>query len=295
MLNKHYFSNDHSRRNVGTFAIALALVPMLLSGCGGGPSVEAASPNAGNPTVEASNPATPGNVTEQEVANQTNQLIGQIVTVRGEPVKKIDPYSFTMRDGQVGSNQPILVVNATGSTFVLPTNIATNNVQVQVTGQVTKLVVADINRVYGLDLQPNLYVDYEGKPAIIAQSLALAPAPAAVTQDPSPFYGKTIAVPGQVANIVSPNAFTLGENQATGNNLLVLNLIPQTDQKAVTQGENVVVTGVLRKFVIADIEKQYNFALEPDLRRVLVQYTNKPVLIANNVYRAYPSTTPPTP
>jgi hypothetical protein len=103
-------------------------------------------------------------------------------------------------------------------------------------------------------------------------------------------------VPAQVANIVSPpNVFTLGETQATGNNLLVLNLVPQTNQKAVTQGENVVVTGVLRKFVIADVEKQYNFVLGPDQRRVLVQYTNKPVLIANTVYRAYLSATSVTP
>jgi hypothetical protein len=58
-------------------AISLALMVIILPAC-----------NTNEP--EALVPAAPaGNVTTEEVADKTNALIGQTVTVRSEPVKKV--------------------------------------------------------------------------------------------------------------------------------------------------------------------------------------------------------------
>jgi hypothetical protein len=169
-------------------------------------------------------------------------------------------------------------VNASGTPLVLP-----EDAEVQVTGTVANLVVADIEREYDLDLEPDLYVEYEGKPAIVAQAVALAPEPGEITKNPSQYYNKVIAVPAEVENIVGPNAFTLDEDQLIGaSDLLVLVVNPK---RPIKEGEKVVATGVLRPLVVADIERDYDLTWDLELQKKLeAEYSTKPVLIADDVY-----------
>ena len=55
------------------------------------------------------------------------------------------------------------------------------------TGEVTEFVLADIESAYDLDLDPDLYVYYTDKPAIIAQALAIAPEPGEIAEEPSQY------------------------------------------------------------------------------------------------------------
>jgi len=242
-------------------AIALLLSATLLPAC--------TDQNAGGPTAES-------NVTTEEVADQTNELIGQTVTVRSEPGEKIAPATFTIRDEEFFGDEEILVVNSTGEPFVLPQG---DDPEVQVTGEVTKFVVADIEREYNLDLDPNLYAEYENKPAIIAQSVALAPEPGEITENPSQYYGKRLAVSGEVEDVVGPTAFTLDEDELFGASDLLV--VTQKTQKAATDGETVAVTGVLRPFVVSEVERDFDLDLDPELQ---VEYEDKPVFIADAIY-----------
>lgn len=245
---------------------ALALMVMLLSAC------ETNDPIAGGPTAGS-------NVTTEQVADQTSELIGKPVTVRTEVGEKVGSNTFTIKDDEFFGDEEILVVNATGKPFVLPED----DEEVQVTGTVTKFVVADIEREYNLGLEPNLYVEYEGKPAIIAQAVALAPKPGEITSNPSLYYNKVIAVPAEVEEIVSPNSFTLDEDQLIGaSDLLVI--VPKP-QRPIKEGGKVVATGVLRPFVVADIERDYDLTWDLEVKRKLeAEYSTKPVLIADSVY-----------
>lgn len=245
-------------------AITLSLMVMLLPACT--TRQEAATPEAGN-------------VTTEEVAENTNQLLGQVVTIRSEPIRKVGPNAFTVEDNEFFNNENILVVNASGQPLVLPKD----DVEVQVTGKVAKLVVAEFEREYGLDLEPQLEAEFKDKPAIIAQSIALAPEPGEITQEPAQYYGKTLAVTGEIEDIVGPNAFTLDEDKLLGaQDLLVLGAKPA---QALKDGETVAVTGELRPFVVADIERDYDLTWDLDLQRKLeVEYKNKPVLVATGVY-----------
>jgi hypothetical protein len=247
--------------------IALALSAVLLPACTNNLEREAAVPET--------------NVATEEVADNTNQLIGKTVTVRSEPIKKIAPSTFTISDEQFFGSEPILVVNASGKPFVLPTD---PNVEVQVTGPVSKFVVADVNRSYNLGLEPNLYVDYENKPAIIAQSIALAPKPGEITTNPQQYYGKPLAVTGEVENIRGANSFTLDEDKLFGGqDLLVIR--PPNAKATVNEGEKVAVTGVLRPFVIAELERDYDLNWDLTLQKELeAEYSRKPVLVADGVY-----------
>ncbi|MBF2009471.1 MAG: hypothetical protein IGS49_29615 [Chlorogloeopsis fritschii C42_A2020_084] len=247
-------------------AVVLVLSAMVLGACTNNLEREAAVPET--------------NVTAEEVADSTNKLIGKTVTVRSEPIKKIAPSTFTISDQQFFGSEPILVVNATGKPFALP---ADDDVPIQVTGTVRNFVLADIEREFDLDLEPELYVEYENKPAIIAQSLAQAPKPGEITTDPKQYYGKRLAVTGEVENITGVNSFTLDEDKLFGGqDLLVLHTKPQPK---VTEDEKVAVTGVLRPFVVADLEREYNLTWDLNVRRQLeAEYSNKPVLIADEVY-----------
>ncbi|WP_414551242.1 hypothetical protein [Anabaena sp. CCY 0017] len=248
-------------------AIALALSAVLLPACTNNLEPESAVPET--------------NVTTEEVTDNTNQLIGQTVTVRSTPIKKLGLSTFTVSDQQFFGAEPILVVNASGENFTLPTD---PNTPIQATGQVSKFVIADINRDYNLGLDPNLYKDYESQPAIIAQSLALAPKPGEITTNPGLYYGKNLAVTGEVENIRNTSSFTLDEDKLFGGqDLLVIRA--GNPQGTVNEGEKVAVTGVLRPFVIAELERDYDLNWDLTLQKTLeAEYSNKPVFVADEVY-----------
>lgn len=253
----------------------LALITALLAGCE-------------TPEQQVSVPEQ-NNVSTEEIAENTNQYIGQTVTVRSEPIEKISPSTFTIEDDQFFGSEPILVVNATGQPFVFPED----DTDIQITGEVRNFVFADVEREYNLGLEENAYVDYENQPALIAQSLAIAPEPGELTTDPEQYYGRPIAVTGEVEEIQGANAFTLDEERLFGGeDLLVLRSTPAVNQPVIQDGEKVAVTGVLRPFVVADLERDYDFTWDAGIEQQLeAEYSNKPVLVAEDVY---PSAIPDT-
>jgi hypothetical protein len=249
-------------------ALALALLAMLLPAC-----------TTNNPE-KVGGPTAKTNVTTEEVADRTNALLGKSVTVRSEVEKKVGAHSFTIGDDKLFGSEKILVINASGASTVLP-----DDIKLQVTGKVQKFVVADVEREFKLNLEPEVEVEYKDKPVIIAQSIALAPEPGEVTKNPSAFYNKTIAVKAEVEEIISPTSFTLDEDKLTSTkDLLVLNTTPG---QTIKDGQEVVVTGVLRPFVVADIERDYDLNWDLTLQRKLeAEYSQKPALVTTSVFPA---------
>ncbi len=245
----------------------LVLGSLLLSGCNNG-------------FREAIAPTSPKNVVTEEVSDMTNQLIGQTVTIRSQPISLVSPTSFTVTDQKLFGSDNILVVNATGQPFTLPDG---QDIEVQATGQVRRFVLPEINKDYKLNLSSDLYSEYENQPVIIAQSMALAPKPGEIISNPTPYYGQTLAVAGEVADTKNEVSFTLDEDQLLGGEeLLVLRTDPQP---IISDRESIVVTGVLRPFVVADLERDYDLTWDLNMQRQLeVEYRNKPVIVSTGVY-----------
>lgn len=220
------------------------------------------------------------NVTTEEVAENTSDLIGQTVTIRSNALQVIEPSTFTVADQEFFGGENIVVVNATGEVFELP---AEDDTEVQITGEVTEFVLADIESAYDLDLDPDLYVEYTDRPAIIAESLAIAPEPGEITSDPTQYYGQTLAVTGEVEDIYGDNVFSLDEDELFGaNDLLVLVTSPS---EAVQDNETVAAIGELRSFVVADIERDYDLTWDLDVQQELeAEYRDRPVLVVDRVY-----------
>ncbi|WP_026734866.1 hypothetical protein [Fischerella sp. PCC 9605] len=225
--------------------------------------------------------APPGTVTTSEVVNRSEELVGKSVTVRSKPLQTVGSTSFTVSDRQYFGGEPILVINASGQPFDLPSD---GNTEVQITGEVRNLVLPDIEREFNLKLQEEYYGDYVGKPAIIARSITLAPAPAEIATKPNSYYGKKLVVTGAVENIQSPVLFSLQKNQLLdGSGLLVLLKTPPT--VAINEGQIVAVVGVVRPFVAAEVEREYKVNWDLKVKRQLeTAYKNRPILLAEAVY-----------
>lgn len=243
-----------------------------------------------------STPQTPApegsaNVQTEDIAENTEGYIGQTVTIRSEPIDKVGDNSFTVSDQRFFSNEPILVINASGEPLLLPEG----DVEVQVTGEVRNFLISEIDQEFELALDPSIYEEYEDQPAIIAQSIALSPAPGEITSNPEQYYGETLAVTGEVEDIRSGTAFTLDEDRLLGSeDLLVIYASPRdgvqqpqpsTQLPAIADGEEVAVTGTLRPFVFADFERDYDLGWDLELQSQLeAEYSNRPVLVATGIY-----------
>jgi len=229
------------------------------------------------------------NVQTEEIAENTEGYIGQIVTVRTEPIEKVGDNSFTVNDEQFFGSDPILVINASGEPLLLPED----GVEVQVTGEVRNFLISEVDQEFDLTLDPTLYEEYENQPVIIAQSIALAPEPGEISANPEQYYGETLAVTGEVGDIQSEGTFTLDEDRLLGSeDLLVIYAQPKAGSSAseavpttVTDDEQVAVTGVLRPFIVSELERDYELTWDAEVQEQLeAEYTERPVLIATAVY-----------
>ncbi len=266
-------ANNQRQKRLFQSTLAISLIAGLMGACA-----------EDTPVTQTPSGAT--NVQTEDVADDTANYIGQVVTIRSEPLDVVGDNSFTVSDEQFFGTEPILVINASGEPLLLPED----GVDVQVTGEVRNFVIADIEREFGLTLDQTLYVDYEEQPAIIAQSIALAPEPGEITSNPEQYYGETLAVTGEVEDIQSGSAFTLDEEQLFGSeDLLVVYASPrdgvQQQLPAVADGEEVAVTGVLRAFVLAEFERDYDLGWDLEFQEQLeAEYSNRPVLVATGIY-----------
>jgi hypothetical protein len=216
-----------------------------------------------------------------EIAENTDEFIGNSVTVKSRVSQKIGSSSFTVSDARFFRGEPLIVVNASGVPFNLPSD---ENIKVQVTGQVRNLVIPKIEQEFNLSIQDEYYKDYINKPAIIARYLVLAPQPGQITQRPEQYYRRQVTVTGEVDNIHSPVLLTLDENQLFGGQDLLV-LLKAPPKVAINQDQTVSIIGEVRPFVIAEIEKEYDLTWDLNVKRELEsEYSNRPVLVAETIY-----------
>lgn len=251
-------------------AIVLAAGALFLSACISTPKVS---------TSNLRNQASTADVTAS-----TQKLIGQFVSVRNDIQELVGEANFTLDDDRVFGGETIIVINKSSLPFPLPEGEST---EVQVSGTVAQFVRADIEREHSLELDPNLYEKYENKPAIIAQSVVLAPDPGDVTQNPEVYYDKTIAIEGEVDEIIASGFFELDEEKIFGGEDLLV--IAVKSGVEVRDDETVVVTGKLRPFVAAEFERDYDLDWDLSMQqKIEAEYSGKPVMVAQEVYSLEP-------
>ena len=108
-------------------ALALALTAVILPACA-------------DTTADNTTPQEAENVTAEEVADKTDKLIGQSVTIRSNAINKISDTTFAVTDDDFFGGDTILVVNASGEAQKLP-----EDTELQITGEVKQFASADFN------------------------------------------------------------------------------------------------------------------------------------------------------
>lgn len=278
MRKQRYSNLNWSRRTgVGLGAVALGLTALLLPSCA-----------SDNPNEEIGQ----GTTTTEDVAEvgsdstATSELVGQDVTLRNVIGETVGESSFTIED----SGEPILVVNATGVPFVAPTE----DIPVQVTGTVESFAISEVEREYGLDLDPNLYSEYEQQPVVIAQSLALAPTPEDLFESPTNYIDQQIAVEGDIRKMEeTSNAFALYEEGWVDDvGVLIIDPTNTLQNREAEEWENVTVTGVARQADAALLQQANLGWDDAKIQEFLSRYTDRPVIVADGVY---PSAVDPAP
>ena len=223
------------------------------------------------------------NVTTDEINDDFAQYEGQEVSVRQEVEQIIGANSFTLDEDQFFGGEELLVIDMSNSGIELIEGAGT---EVQVTGELTQFSLEELEPGMGVDLEPELFADYEGQPVILARSLALSPDPGDVTSNPEDFYGRRIVIEGEVEAIYGPNVLTLEtEGLFGGEPLLVLNSQGDAGIIATEEGETVAIAGTLRPFVLAELEQEYELTWDLDLQPELeAELEGRPAFVADEVY-----------
>ncbi|MEC4983158.1 MAG: hypothetical protein SAJ37_06025 [Oscillatoria sp. PMC 1068.18] len=217
-------------------------------------------------------------INSEEVANAPEILNGQTVTVRAKVLEIIDANKFIIHNGDLWNEKEILIINQTGK----PVQIANSNIEIQVTGEVGEFNVVEEEKEMGIGDSEH-YVKYADKPTIFARSIALAPKPEDIANDPEQYYNQRVAVEAEIEEIVDENSFTLDASGFSDRDLLVVNIDSLGSKPR--EGQTVVVTGTIRPLQVTQVETDYQITWDLEMiNKPEAEYKNKPVLFADKMY-----------
>ncbi|PCC74124.1 hypothetical protein SAMN02745121_08493 [Nannocystis exedens] len=109
-----------------------------------------------------------------------------------------------------------------------------------------------------------------------------------VKEHPAWYYDKKVRVTGEIDEIYSNLAFSLeGTGWAFDDNITVLTKKPADPAASATfaKGDELIVNGTVRRFVVADIERDLGWDLAPEVE---IKLKERPVLVAESVRKITP-------
>jgi hypothetical protein len=121
-----------------------------------------------------------------------------------------------------------------------------------------------------------------------------APTPAEVSGSARPveevaeharaFIGQTVTVYGEVEDVRNDRAFDLErDDRIFGAKIHVITRSPlRVEGDALEHDDEILVSGVIREMIVADIEREVGWDLDPELE---VEWRSEPVLIASSIRR----------
>ncbi|MFQ4139655.1 hypothetical protein PGN35_025425 [Nodosilinea sp. PGN35] len=265
-------------------AMALALTALTITACQTPQDTTTTDPNqtTTEQTTQDQQATEPDDVQVGDLAGNLEDYLGQTVSVRAEVVEVLNDNAFVIRGDGLFGGDDVLVFGPTDSPLVLPGEDVTE--RVQVTGQVQEVVIGQQSQ-QGMTLDEETYGQYEGNPAIMAESVALAPEPSEISDNPEAFYDQVIAVDAGIGEQYDNNTFSIsGAEFFGGSNILV---VGESADVASTIGDDgdVVILGTLRPFNAEELEREYNLTWDENLRQTIQSdYGEDPVLVAREVY-----------
>ena len=214
-----------------------------------------------------------------EITQNVESFIGQSVLVRNDVRETIGDRGLILDKDRVFSGETILVINTSQMPLIFSSD---KTPEVLVSGKVERLAFRELEPKYGLNLDSRLYTQYEGKPVIIATSLILSPDPEDLTRNPELYYGKHLAIKGEIEDLKSYGVFELDEERVFGGeDLLVVQLKPRVELE---EKQTAIIYGRLRPFIVAELERDYDLAWNLSMQKQIeAEYSQKNVLVAEKI------------
>lgn len=107
-----------------------------------------------------------------------------------------------------------------------------------------------------------------------------------IKENPAAFLGKTVTISGEIERVYGPRAFQLGGADFFDSEIRVLTAQPlkadvrRRAEEPFVADDIALVTGTVRNVVVADVEREFSFDLDPNYE---VEFENKPAIIATSV------------
>src|SRR3712207_2715475 len=187
-----------------------------------------------------------------------------------------------MADSTFLDTNEVLVVGA--SEEMLDTALAAGS-PVWVRGTVRTFNLAEVQEEVGYDLDDEIFEQYEGQPAIVAESIQVTEATTAtiaeIITDPTPYYGRFVSVYGVVNEVVDERAFIVAGMPGDPDELLVVAVNEGVIDMEVAQGQAVDILGVVQ--AVDPVVFEQDYAYDPEL---LADFEDEAALVATSIQPA---------
>lgn len=214
-----------------------------------------------------------------EITQNPESYIGRSVLVRNDVNKTIGERGLILDKDRAFGGDNILVIGISNVTLET-TEESTPEILVE--GIVERFTITDFQQKHDLNLDSNLYASYEDQPVIIAESLILSPDPEDLTKNPEAYYGKPLAIEGELEDLKGYGVFELDEEQAFGGEDLIV--VQPKPRIKLNKEQTAIIYGKLRPFIAVELERDYDLGWDLSVRQEIeAEYSQKPVLVADKI------------
>jgi len=250
-----------------------------------------------------------------KLANNAKDFYGKTVTVKAEVEDVIDSRTFTLDEDAILVGADVLVLVPAGYTGTLA-----HDQVITVTGKVRPFVTTELEHDYhwfqgGKIVSRDTKVDFKTRPVLIADSVRTADgrellagggamsmideksgiektgmtmSAGKLSKDGKKFYGQNVTVRAEVEDVLDSHSFTLDEDTVIPGPDVVVIVPSGFDASALAHDQVVVITGKVRPFVTAELEKDYDWFKDGKIVSTSskIDYKTRPVLVAETITTA---------
>ena len=259
-----------------------------------------------------------GSISAGKLAKDAKDYYGRTVTVQAEVEDVLGNNMFTLDEDAILAGSDVLVLVPSGVTGTLR-----HDQKVVVTGEVRRFVEADLDRDFdwfdnGKLVNVRTQVDWKTRPVLVAHSIRSADGASLMAEttrttsttthdhskmathtgtakmatisagklarDARNYYGQTVSVKAEVEDLLGTNMFTLDEDSIlAGSDVLVL--VPRGLAGTISKDQKVIVTGKVRPFVEAELDRDYDWFDNGKLvsTSTQVDWKTRPVIVAETI------------
>lgn len=168
----------------------------------------------------------------------------------------------------------VLVVNDSDRTFAVPTDGGT---PLWAFGEVRSLDLTEID-----GIEPENLAAYEGESAVYAERITLAPEPSELTENAESFYNQNVTIYGEAEGVGAENTFILEDPELFGGRGVIVIQTGDTTDEIIADDTKLAVSGVLRSYVVADLQEDYGLTWDTNVvEELTADYEEVPVIIAD--------------